>query len=115
MSEPGIDSGFLDELLEGDREFAEELFETFFDSAASCLEQAQAMIDSGSVENAFRPFHTLKGASASVGLTRVKELASDLEQRARQGDLSGCAEEMPAVVSSVENGRELLQGYLDSL
>ena len=114
-AEPGIDTGFLDELLEGDKEFAEELFDTFFDSAASCLEQARSLVSAGDIESAFRPFHTLKGASASVGLNSVKELASNLEQRARQGDLAGCSDELPALSSAVERGRDLLQGYLASL
>ena len=115
MSSSDLDRPFLDELLEGDREFAEELFQTFFESANSCLEQAQAMLSSSDSENVFRPFHTLKGASASVGLTSVKELASELEKKARQNDLAFCSENLPALKTSVEEGRKLLDSYLSQL
>lgn len=78
-----LDLEFLDELLDGDKEFAEELFQTYHESAGASLAEARQMLIDGNAD-AYRPFHTLKGASASVGLTGLRELAKTLRSSRRE-------------------------------
>lgn len=115
MSAGAIDEAFLDELLDGDREFAEELFATFSDSSASCLEEGGASLSSGDQETSFRLFHTLKGAAASVGLLDVRDVAKEIEHLARSGDLEGCSQRLDALRKAIGQGETLLAGYLERL
>lgn len=115
MSTEGLDIEFLDELIYGDKEFAEELFSTFSESSLVCLDQGEAAARSGQVEEAFRNFHTLKGAAGSVGLTALRDKARDFEMAARQGELQTCLDRLGELRVAVEQGRSLLGTYLTRL
>jgi HPt (histidine-containing phosphotransfer) domain-containing protein len=113
-SQSDLDREFLEELIDGDQAFAVELFETYRESADVAVAEAKRLIEAGDVENGFRPFHTLKGASASVGLTGVQELARNLEAKARDGDLAACHEQLGELERAVAEAKVSLQRYLDS-
>ena len=110
-----LDLEFLDELLEGDQEFAAELFEAYTQSADSSYAEACQLIQSGDVLNAYRPFHTLKGASASVGLLKVQEMATDLETKAKEANLQECQLALPTLAKLIAEAKKALQAYLNSL
>lgn len=110
-----LDREFLDELLDGDREFAGELFDTYFESADQAYADAVSRLGSGDSENAFRPFHTLKGASASVGLMKLQDYARSLEVRAKSGDLEFCGQQLPSLKAAIEEAKATLKAYLESL
>ncbi len=110
-----LDREFLEELLDGDVEFAQELFETYFQSADAAYLEAEERLAANDVENAFRPFHTLKGASASVGLLGVQELAKSMELRAKAGELDFCRERMFSLQAVLESAKKVLTDYLESL
>jgi len=109
-----LDLEFLDELLDGDKEFAEELFETYRESAAASLAEARQMLVEGNAD-AYRPFHTLKGASASVGLTGLRELAKTFEVDAKAGEYVRCRERLDELADAVRMGQERLSQYLESM
>lgn len=113
--ESDLDREYLDELLDGDTEYAAELFETYFQSADSALLDAESRLETGDSENAFRPFHTLKGASGSVGLSRLQEFARTLELKAKSGDLSCCRDQLPTLREEIERAKNALSEYLASL
>lgn len=115
LSSSPLDQRFLDELLEGDREFGGELFQTFELAAAQWLELARVSCQTGDREAAVRAFHTLKGSAGSVGLSELRELSLRCEQRAKEGDLSGCAAHLTEVSECVEVGRKLLAEYLEKI
>lgn len=110
-----LDRDFLEELLEGDAEFAQELFETYFESADAAYSDAETLLGNRDVVNAFRPFHTLKGASASVGLTGIQELGRELELKAKAGELEYCQEQMPNLKETLEAAKQTLRDYLAAL
>jgi HPt (histidine-containing phosphotransfer) domain-containing protein len=110
-----LDREFLDELLDGDREFGGELFAAFDEASSQWLREAAAACRSGDVEQASRAFHTLKGSAGSVGLVSVRELAKDLERLAKAGDLPACAPRLAELVDRVKEGRAELSGFLESL
>lgn len=110
-----LDREFLEELLDGDVEFAQELFETYFQSAQAAFAEAEERLGANDSENAFRPFHTLKGASASVGLVGVQELAKVMELRAKEGELDFCRGRMPELKAVLDSAKKVLSQYLESL
>lgn len=110
-----LDQEFLDELLEGDREFATELFDAYTESADTSYAEACHLLQSGDVLNAYRPFHTLKGASASVGLLMVQDMATQLEAKAKDGHLQDCQLALPALEKLIVEAKLALQTYLNSL
>ena len=110
-----LDREFLEELLDGDVEFAQVLFETYFQSADAAYVEAEERLAADDSGNAFRPFHTLKGASASVGLVGVQELAKSMELRAKAGELDYCREQMPNLKAVLESAKSVLSEYLESL
>lgn len=117
MSQPTarLDQEFLAELLDGDREFAVELFDSYHESADNCMAEARRLLAAGDWQNAYRPFHTLKGASASVGLSDMRLLAQDLENRARAGELSHCQEALGRLERELEAAKRALKDYLEAL
>ena len=115
MSDSVLDLEFLGELLDGDAEFAEELFETYYESADKALDEARKMISAGDTTNCFRPFHTLKGASASVGLTTLQELARKFEVTAKAGELGKCEVELPKLEAAIGDAKSVLKAYLQTL
>jgi HPt (histidine-containing phosphotransfer) domain-containing protein len=115
MSQGPLDRDFLDELLDGDREFGQELLAAFDDASNQWLTEARAACQSGDTPKAVRAFHTLKGSAGSVGLSEVREVASDLEIRAKEGDLNACAAGLEQLDRRVQEGRALLADFLGSL
>lgn len=112
--DPLLDEEFLEELLDGDREFAAELFETYRESSRASLDEARLMLDEGHAD-CYRPFHTLKGASASVGLLGLREMAKTFETDAKNGHYQRCIERLEQLVRAVQEGQERLDRYLESM
>jgi histidine phosphotransfer protein HptB len=110
-----IDEEFLTELLEGDQDFARELFETYTDSAESSLLEADQFLSSEDPSEVFRSFHTLKGASASVGLLGVRALAREFEIDAKMGHFDRCRTRFSDLREAVELGKAALTEFLRSM
>ena len=72
----------LNELTDGDVDFATELFETFRDSAANSLQEIAEYAASNQRVALARAAHRLKGAAANFHAERVAELAAALETAA---------------------------------
>jgi HPt (histidine-containing phosphotransfer) domain-containing protein len=69
-----------------------ELLELFVETTASNLDRLQSGLvagDSGAVSEAA---HTIKGASANLGLMEIAESAKGIEERARQNNLEGAGD-----------------------
>jgi HPt (histidine-containing phosphotransfer) domain-containing protein len=115
LSDSELDVEFLTELLEGDLEFAKELFDTYSDSAEASLSEAEQLLKSGEHSKIFRPFHTLKGASASVGLLSVRAIAREFEKNAKEGRFAICEERLGELREAVDLGKKALSRYLESL
>ena len=110
-----LDKEFLDELLDGDREFGAELFEAFDEASSQWLGEAASACREGNVVQATRAFHTLKGSAAAVGLTGLRDLSKELESLAKDGNLAVCAPRLGELEALVQEGRSLLAGFLESL
>lgn len=111
-----LDEGFLFDLLEGDRDFAEDLFDTYVESMEENFRELQEALAVDPVPaDVHRPLHSLKGASASVGLMGVQQFCQDLEQKAKAGHTDECRERLSLLRETLDLARARLQQYLDSM
>ena len=81
-----------------------ELIELFIDTGTVDVEKISSAIEKGDAEEAANAAHSLKGASGSLGLTEIYDLAMKTEKEARNNSLDGLAESV-----------QTLKGQLNSL
>ena len=83
-----------------------ELIELFMDTGMVDLEKLSSAIEKGNAEEAMQAAHSLKGASSSLGLMEIHNLALKSEDEARNNSLDGIAE-------SVQKLREQLNSLAE--
>lgn len=110
-----LDRSFLDELLDGDREFAWELFLAFRETSSSWLSKARVACSEGNSGLATQAFHTLRGSAGSVGLGDLRHKAAECEFLAKEGDLSACLSHLEKLEVAAEEGRAALAAYLEAM
>jgi HPt (histidine-containing phosphotransfer) domain-containing protein len=69
-----------------------ELVELFVETGTSELDKLQLAIEAGDAEKALRSAHSLKGASANLGLMEFSETAKEIEEKAHNDQLEGTLE-----------------------
>jgi len=72
----------------GDEELARELAGMLLEEAPRWLEELSAALDQGDIPLFTRTAHTLKGSADHWGAKRACQLARELEQRGRAGDIA---------------------------
>ena len=93
----------LDETLErmsGDRELLSNLFQLFLSDAPKKLDRIETCAHEGDFYGMERSAHSLKGAAATVGASRLCELAAEMELAAKAGsgeELQRLHQELAAV------------------
>jgi len=102
MTDLGWDRNFALEQAGDDEEMLAELLVLFRDSSASDL----ALINDGLAANDATAVadaaHSIKGASASLGVEGVRSIAAELEKKGRGNDLSQ-AGELAALLAALLN------------
>ena len=78
---------FALEQTAGDEELLEELLTLFRESSASDFEQLQAAVQSNDPGGVASAAHSLKGASASLGIEAIRQLALVMEADGRKGSV----------------------------
>jgi two-component system, sensor histidine kinase and response regulator len=76
----------LNEITDGDAEFAHELAATFVSSGEQVFEELEAALDSADRSALSRAAHKLKGASANIHADSLRDLAYTLETQAAKVD-----------------------------
>jgi HPt (histidine-containing phosphotransfer) domain-containing protein len=71
-----------------------EILELLADSGKADIASLEEAIAANDAEGVVRAAHSLKGASANLGLTELSETAKDMEFKAREQDFNGIAEKM---------------------
>ncbi|MDD2465869.1 MAG: Hpt domain-containing protein [Desulfobulbus sp.] len=105
MADLQWNKAFALEQTAGDEELLEELLVLFKDSAASDLEQLRQAITADDAAGVVRAAHSLKGASASLGIEGIRTLATAMETDAREGATTVAQakiEEMSALLEQVQ-------------
>jgi len=98
---------FAMEQTAGDEELLTELLELFRDSAVADLEQLQQAVIAGDPAGVVRAAHSLKGASASLGIEGIRQLVMAMETDGRNNSVAVARDQLAVLT-------ELL-GQLDSL
>ena len=78
---------FALEQTAGDEELLDELLVLFKDSSASDLAQLQQAVEAQDAEGVVRAAHSLKGASASLGIEGIRQVAMAMEADARTASI----------------------------
>jgi HPt (histidine-containing phosphotransfer) domain-containing protein len=90
MPDETLDRAALAELLEtvgGDREFLEELIDTYLGDSPSLLADLRAGMSAGDAAAVRRAAHTLKSTSATFGATRLATTCREIEAAAAADEL----------------------------
>jgi PAS domain S-box-containing protein len=91
----------------GDRELLKIVVETFLEQAPLQIQSLREGLSSRDWATLARLAHNLKGSSATLGATRVRSIAVELEQAAEQSDETRAA----ALVESLESQIEPLRTF----
>ncbi len=87
-----IDSDRLSHICGGDLDLEIEILESFVEDSITDIREAKEAIASRDAGTLVTKAHRLKGASASVGVLLIPELAKRLENQARENRLEGSGE-----------------------
>jgi HPt (histidine-containing phosphotransfer) domain-containing protein len=101
MSSP-VDRGRALEILGGDREVYVELLEMLASEASENSVGIESAIAEGNARVAERLAHSLKGASANMAAEPLREIAGELEQLGRIGDLNTARQRLNILHERVE-------------
>lgn len=96
---------FALEQTAGDEELLDELLVLFKDSSASDLAQLQQAVEAQDAEGVVRAAHSLKGASASLGIEGIRQVAMAMEADARTASVRVAKErlgEMEALLTQMQ-------------
>jgi len=74
-----VDFSRIKETSDGDTDFEKELFGVFLEDCEERLERLNEALTAGRLSEIQREAHTIKGAAANVGTTRLQEIAMHLE------------------------------------
>jgi HPt (histidine-containing phosphotransfer) domain-containing protein len=115
-SEPPLDLAKALAVVGGDRSLLLELAQVFQDELpdrVAALRDAVRTADAGGTRHAA---HNLKGALASLGATRGRDFAAELEQLALSGDLGPASTTLAALEGELSRITDFMSrpGWLDS-
>jgi CheY-like chemotaxis protein/HPt (histidine-containing phosphotransfer) domain-containing protein len=107
-----LDAAALDSLRElGGNPFLTEVIDTFCADAPTLLATLRRSLDDGDATELRRAAHTLKSNGSTLGAEAFAELCRTLEQRAKNGELTGAAD----LVDRIEQAYGPLQEALAKL
>ncbi len=95
----------------GNLDFVQRILVKFHQQAGKDLDELAAGLESADARHIAQVAHRLKGASASVAATRLREVVATIEQLGRSENLS----EVPDHLEQLRAEWELLGGYLAEL
>jgi HPt (histidine-containing phosphotransfer) domain-containing protein len=110
MSAP-IDMDFIRLISDGDVEFELELLETFVEDTKVHIDAAKSAIAADDYMALQRETHHMKGASGNVGAHAIQELASSLEQQAKQESLQEAEIKLAQLESHLGEVEEFMHSY----
>lgn len=102
MADVQWDRDFALEQAADDEELLAELIDLFHDSSASdlaAIKEGAANDDPAAMGDAA---HSIKGASASLGIEGVRRIADDLEKAGKAGDLQRAKSYLPGLEEVLE-------------
>lgn len=86
-----VDFSRIKETSDGDTDFERELFGVFIEDCEERLQRLEEALAAGRLSEIRREAHTIKGAAANVGTTRLQDIAMHLEALADGASAEGQA------------------------
>ncbi|KAI0426306.1 histidine-phosphotransfer domain, HPT domain-containing protein [Xylaria sp. FL1042] len=77
---------------EEDREFSKSIVYGFFEQAEETFGKMDSALESRDLDELYRLGHFLKGSSATVGLTKVKDSCEKIQRYGKRENVDGTAE-----------------------
>ncbi|KAI0542128.1 hpt domain-containing protein [Xylaria digitata] len=77
---------------EDDREFSRSIVYGFFEQAEETFEKMDSALQSRDLDELYRLGHYLKGSSATVGLTKVKDSCEHIQRYGKRENVDGTPE-----------------------
>ncbi|KAI3340407.1 hpt domain-containing protein [Ustulina deusta] len=77
---------------EEDREFSKSIVYGFFEQAEETFGKMDSALESKDLEELYRLGHFLKGSSATVGMTKVKDSCEKIQRYGKKENVDGTAE-----------------------
>lgn len=102
MSDLQWDRNFALEQTAGDEELLEELLDLFRDASKGDLEQLKTAVEAGDASSIVTAAHSLKGASASLGIEGIRELAAAMESAARDGSVDVAKDNLGSMTAMLD-------------
>jgi HPt (histidine-containing phosphotransfer) domain-containing protein len=112
MSDHGakiLDLTYLAEAANGDLDFVNEILGDYLVEMVKYLSCMEAQLRDSDLQPLLRSAHTIKGASANVGATRVRETAAKLEAQAKKGSIEGGGSLIALLNQEVLRVKELVE------
>lgn len=103
----------LKELSGGNNDLLIDLLDKYITNAAKYIAEARSGLEAGDVQKVQFAVHTMKGSSLSLGLSQLGEILTDLNSRAKNGDIEGFSEKIDTIeklVVEVEHYHKELAG-----
>lgn len=87
MSDEVIDARAFNEMRDLMGDALSEFIETYLNNSQRLLGSIEAALQAANLQNVYLSAHQLKGGSGSIGAMQVYQLALQLEQQARSGEV----------------------------
>jgi len=108
MADLQWNKAFALEQTADDEELLEELLVLFKDSAASDLELLRQAIATDDAAGVVRAAHSLKGASASLGIEGIRQLSMVMESDGRNNSVTVARENLAALTELLDQLNTLI-------
>ena len=103
---------FLERMM-GDEEFAREVAAGFLKELPTLLSKLKEGFEQNDIESIWKQAHKMKGAAANVGGEALRDLAFQVEEAGKAGDLPGATGKLHEIEVQAARLSEALQQCAD--
>ena len=102
---------FLERMM-GDREFAREIASGFMKEMPTLLREMKEKVTLGALDSIWKHAHKMKGSAVNVGGEALRDVAFEIEQAGKVGDLARVVRSLPELEVQSSRLTEALQKWL---
>jgi len=106
-----FDQEDFDERVMGNQQLARRILRGFVDDMPHQIALLAQAVRDGDAPQARLVAHSIKGAAASVSGLEIRNASWEVEQQARDGDLTAAAAALPALAESFQRARPVMEQY----
>ena len=110
-----LDLTRLEEAFEDDTAGIADLLEMAMETGRKHRRALEDGLAAGDAQVVARAAHGIKGSAGNIGANAVYRLATELDARARTGNLDGARERIDAIHAAYERVAEEVRAYRESL